>query len=67
VLLQVGEIDVLRSEGEALGHKLRDAGVDVEFEIFPGLMHGFMRTTEAVARSREALAKAGVWLRRVTN
>ena len=43
-----------------------DAGVDVDFEIFPGLTHGFMRTTESVARSREALAKVGAWLRRVT-
>ena len=66
VLLHVAEIDVLRSEGEALGRKLRDAGVAVEFEIFPGLTHGFMRTTGAVARAQEALAKAGVWLRRVT-
>jgi len=66
VLLQVGEIDLLRSECEALGHKLRDSGVAVEFEILPGLTHGFMRMTGTVARSREALAKAGIWLRRVT-
>jgi acetyl esterase len=66
VLLHVAEIDVLRSEGEALGRKLRDAGVAVELETFPGLTHGFMRTTGAVARAREALAKAGVWLRRLT-
>jgi acetyl esterase len=66
VLLHVAEIDVLRSEGEALGHKLRDAGVAVEFEILPGLTHGFMRMTGTVARARESMAKAGVWLRRVT-
>jgi acetyl esterase len=65
VLLQVAEVDVLRSEGEALGHRLREAGVAVELEIFPGLTHGFMRATGAVARAREAMAKAGVWLHRV--
>src|SRR5262249_32558766 len=66
VLLHVAEVDVLRSEGEALGRKLEDAGVAVELEVFPGLTHGFMRQTGAVARAREAMAKAGAWLRRVT-
>jgi acetyl esterase len=65
-LLQVAEIDVLRSEGEALGRKLRDAGVVVELEVLPGLTHGFMRATGAVGRAREAMAKAGVWLRHAT-
>ena len=67
VLLQVAEVDVLRSEGEVLGRKLRDAGVAVEFEILPGLAHGFLRTTGKVARAREAMARAGAWLRRVTS
>jgi len=66
VLLQVAEVDVLRSEGEALGRRLREAGVPVDAEVFAGLTHGFLRATGAVARAREAMAKAGAWLRRVT-
>ena len=66
VFLHVAEIDVLRSEGEALGRKLKDVGVAVEFEILPGLTHGFMRMTGAVAQARKSMAKAGAWLRRVT-
>jgi acetyl esterase/lipase len=66
VLLHVAEVDVLRSEGEAMGRKLEEAGVTIELEVFPGLTHGFMRATGAVARAREAMAKAGAWLRRVT-
>jgi acetyl esterase len=66
VLMHVAEVDVLRSEGEALGRRLQKAGVDVEFEVFPGLTHGFMRATGMVARAREAMAKTGTWLRRLT-
>ncbi len=64
VLVHLAELDVLRSEGEALAAKLADAGVGVECEIFPGMIHGFLRTTERVARAREAVAKAGAWLKR---
>jgi acetyl esterase len=66
VLLQVGELDVLRSEVEAMGAKLRGAGVDAECEVYPGLTHGFMRATGAIARAREARDSAGAWIRRVT-
>jgi acetyl esterase len=65
VLLQVAGLDVLRSEAEAMAERLRRAGVDVECEVFPGLTHGFMRATGAVARAREARDRAGAWLRRV--
>lgn len=63
VLVQQAELDVLRAEGEALVAALREAGVAVEHEIFPGMIHGFMRHTGQVARAREAVAKAGRWLR----
>ena len=65
VLVQQAELDVLRSEGEALVAALRAAGVPVEHEVFPGVIHGFMRHSGRVARAREAVAKAGAWLRRV--
>jgi len=67
VLLHVGEMDLLRSDSEAMAEKLRRAGVAVECEVFPGLTHGFMRATGAIARAREARDKAGAWLRKVTS
>jgi acetyl esterase len=66
VLLHVGEMDLLRSDSGAMAEKLRRAGIAVEFEVFPGLTHGFMRATEKIARAREARDKAGAWIRRVT-
>ena len=65
VLVQLAELDVLRSEGEALAAKLQAAGVEVDLEIFPGVVHGFMRAMATVGKARTAVEKAGVWLRGV--
>ncbi len=62
VLVQLAELDVLRSEGEMLVAKLQAAGVPVTLEIYPGLIHGFLRATAHVSRAREAVARAGAWL-----
>ncbi|MGH7121663.1 MAG: alpha/beta hydrolase [Acetobacteraceae bacterium] len=63
VLIQLAQLDVLRSEGEMLAAKLQAAGVAVTREIYGGLLHGFLRTTAHVAGAREAVVKAGAWLR----
>jgi acetyl esterase len=65
VLVQLAELDVLRSEGEALAAKLRAAAVPVELEIFPGVVHGFIRAMATVGKARNAVDKAGAWMRRV--
>lgn len=65
VLVHLAELDVLRSEGEALVARLRAAGVDVETETYAGVVHGFLRATGAVGKARAAVAHAGAWLRRV--
>lgn len=63
-LVHLAELDVLRSEGDALIGKLREAGVPVEAELFPGLLHGFARAVEHVGKARDALAKAAAFIKR---
>lgn len=63
VLVHLAELDVLRSEGEALVSRLRAAGVPVETETFAGVVHGFIRAGGSVAKARDAVAKAAGWLR----
>lgn len=65
VLVYLAELDPLRSEGEAMAARLRDAGVATEFAVFPGTIHGFIRATERVAKARDAVARGGAWLRGV--
>ena len=65
VLIQVAALDVLRDDGLALARKLAEAGVDVTVETCPGVLHGFMRLSGAVGVARDAIARAGEWLRRI--
>ena len=65
VMVLLAELDVLRSEGEALIAKLRAAGVAVETETFAGTVHGFLRATGSVQKARDAVAMAGDWMRRI--
>jgi acetyl esterase len=65
-LIQVAELDVLRDEGLAMGEKMRQAGIDVTLETCPGMLHGFMRLSGSVTGAADAIARAGLWLKRVT-
>jgi acetyl esterase len=55
--------DVLRDEGEAYAHALRDAGVDVELHRWPGTIHGFIRWLAATEVAGEAISEVGDRLR----
>jgi len=64
-LIQLAELDVLRSDGEAMATKLQAAGVPTEVETYAGVLHGFMRFTEHVGKSRQAVARGCDWLRKM--
>jgi acetyl esterase len=64
VLLVLPEMDVLRSEGDAMAAKLAAAGVQVQTEVIQGMVHGFLRTCGSVQKAQGALALIGKWLRR---
>ena len=63
VLLVLPEMDVLRSEGDAMATKLLAAGVPVRTEVIQGMVHGFLRACGTVQKARDALALIGEWLR----
>jgi acetyl esterase len=65
VLLVLPEMDVLRSEGEALARKLTSAGVTVQTEVIEGVVHGFLRACGTVRKARDALGLIGEWLRKM--
>ena len=52
------ECDPLRDEGEAYGQRLREAGVRVEVQRYPGMPHGFFSFVAALDVGRRAFADA---------
>jgi acetyl esterase len=64
--VQLAELDVLRSEGQAFAQRLADAGVTCEVKVYRGMLHGFVLLTAAVAMARTAVNDAAAWLIRVT-
>ncbi|MBF6353083.1 alpha/beta hydrolase [Nocardia higoensis] len=58
-ILAVGYGDPLRDAVEAYGDRLRDAGVPTAQLRYPGVGHGFLMQTAALARARAAMAEVG--------
>ena len=57
------EIDPLRSEGEALAQRMRDAGVAVDQLTYPGTAHEFFGMAAVVDKARQAQERAASALR----
>ncbi len=58
-LLAVAQCDILCDECLAFGRKLREAGVPVEIQIFPGYIHGFLGFSEQVPDVSNAFSVIG--------
>lgn len=56
--IALAHYDVLRSEGEAYARKLDEAGVAVQFKIWPDLTHGFARWFNLVDTANQAVGAA---------
>lgn len=63
-LIQVAGYDPLHDEGVAYADKLAAAGVAVELEDFPSMIHGFYNMTNLTPIAHEAVEQAGRFLRR---
>ena len=61
-----GQADVLRSEGEALGEKLRCAGVDVTAIRIQGTIHDFvmLNSLDQTNACRIAMDASTEWIKR---
>ena len=59
-----GQADVLRSEGEAFGKKLRCAGVEVTTLCLPGIIHDFvmLNALDQTAACRMAMDVSTIWI-----
>lgn len=62
---QVAEMDALTDENVAAARKAAAAGVDQECEIYPGVVHGFMRALAHIDAGERAANDAATWLRRI--
>ncbi len=58
VTIVAAQIDPLRSEGETLATRLREAGVDVAHRTFPGTTHEFFGMATVVTGAQQAQAFA---------
>ena len=54
-LIVVGELDVLRSEGEAYAEKLRAAGVEVQLKVMKGMPHPFLAMDGVLQQGRDTI------------
>jgi acetyl esterase len=62
-IVVTAEADPIRDWGERYGQRLRDAGVQTTITRYPGMYHGFLMRSDAVARGRLAMAEIGALLR----
>jgi acetyl esterase/lipase len=51
----VGQLDVLRHEGEEYARKLRDAGVEAKVEVMPGMPHPFLAMDAVLDEGKRAI------------
>jgi acetyl esterase len=53
-LIVTAEFDLNRDDAEAYGEALRAQGTEAEVRRYPGVAHGFLMNTDAVARAAQA-------------
>jgi acetyl esterase len=63
-VVMTAEFDPLRDEGQAYADRLRDAGVEVEYRCFDGLIHGFFSQARMIPAARAGVDMAVEALRR---
>jgi len=62
-LIQVGDDEILLSDSTRFAEKMRDAGLDVDIEIWPNMWHVFQLFIGKMPESRRAIRRIGVYLK----
>jgi acetyl esterase len=62
-LIITAELDPLIDEGDAYARRLRGARVPVEYQVVPGMIHGFLTMGGKVDAANRALAMIASALR----
>ena len=63
LLIQVGGEEALRDDSVALAAAARDAGVAVDLEVWPGMIHVWHRFAPRLPEGSEAFERVAEWLR----
>ena len=61
LLIQVGDAEVLLSEVQHLAARAEQSDVDVQFEVYPDMVHGFQMMASAFASGEQAIAALSRW------
>jgi acetyl esterase len=64
-LLITAQHDILHDEGEAYAGRLKKAGVKIEYEDFPDMIHGFFQWGGVVSAARLAMDRVARYLQHV--
>lgn len=62
MLIHVGDDEILLSDSTRFADKLRQAGIEVELEVFPELWHVFQLFIGAMPESKVAVQKIGAYI-----
>lgn len=62
MLVQVGDDEILLSDSDRLAQKVRDAGGDIEVEVWSGMWHVWQMFIGLMPESREAIEKFGAYV-----
>lgn len=63
MLIQVGSEELLRSDATALAERARQAGIPVQLEVWPEMVHVWHAFYPMLGAARRAIAGAGDWMR----
>lgn len=64
LLLQVGDRETGLDDSTRFAEKARRAGVEVELEVWNGMIHVFQQFANELPQAREAISKIGIFLKR---